>query len=1058
MDDHPDWFAALADRYRIEEEIGRGGMACVYRAEDLRHPRKVAIKVLREDLAHAVALDRFQEEIRTAARLNHPNIVPLYDSGVLPAGAGRPALPWFAMMYVEGETLRDRLARGPLPVAEAVDLARAVAAGLDYAHEHGVIHRDIKPANILLAGDVPAVADFGIARALNRSRADDTLTAPGLAVGTAQYISPEQAAAERTVDHRTDVYALGCVVYEMLAGHPPFTGPSPQAIINRHNLDPPPPLATVRPSVPPATVAAVEKALAKQPADRWPSAGAFAHALRETTEHPARVGPSPAWRNRAWWTRRRLGVAAAAAAAAAVAVLVVWRVLVAGGRPGLDPDRYAIVSPQSTDGGRNDALMLRQALERWGGASVVIADPGGPAPPREADGESAIDPSAALQLAERLGAGRLVVPARATDGDSVLLRLALWDTRLGGEIGTVEGRVGVPSGVIPFPKLATLVDSLVLTQFGRARACSLPRVPASLAAVRTLRRGDSLMAEWRPGAAIDTFATAASMDPTLGPAFLCRALLMSWMETDELLWGSALVGLASGSASLGDRDQRVLEALAARQSGDHLGACAAWRGIAGRFPDDFVGHYGLTDCLVNDRAVVADQRSRTGWRFRAEYGEARTAFSRAVGLNPEVYRALAPGTTSAVRRLLSIQPSIVRVGQAVAPDTGSFTAKRSMEGDTLAYLPIRTLAFATADPAVAIPAWSEAAANARIHELLYGYIAAWRATRPREALALAVLSEALEVRGDRTAIDTLRLARRQATDPATAFEVAAAEVFLLIRLALPSDTGMLRTAAALADSLLQGMPLASAASYERAALAALRGRGGEAAADWRQPELTRRLEVPLYLKEIAPALQVYAAMGGPVDSLRNLERRVEAAIRRNFANADQLNERMRWLALPATIAWPQFSFATLETLRGRGDLIVDAVVATAAHDSAAVRRLLQPYWEARAYLGTQAVTLDGLRTEAELRWLAGERERAIEMLDDTLGSLFGLGPGGLQDPLQAAGLVRAAALRAEYAAARGDAVLARHWADVVGLLWADAEPASRDVVRRALALANAGGT
>src|SRR5690606_23175925 len=174
---------------------------------------------------------------------------------------------------------------------DAVDVARAVAAALDYAHDLKVVHRDIKPANILLAGDVPVVADFGIARALDRAGGVDTLTAPGLAVGTVQYISPEQAGSEPTLDHRTDVYSLGCVVYEMLAGHPPFTGPTAQAIIARHNLDPPPPLGTVRPTVPPAAVAAVEKALAKKPPDRWPSAGAFAHALRETSEHPASTAP-----------------------------------------------------------------------------------------------------------------------------------------------------------------------------------------------------------------------------------------------------------------------------------------------------------------------------------------------------------------------------------------------------------------------------------------------------------------------------------------------------------------------------------------------------------------------------------------------------------------------------------------------------------------------------------------------------------------------------------------------------------------------------------------------
>jgi hypothetical protein len=615
------------------------------------------------------------------------------------------------------------------------------------------------------------------------------------------------------------------------------------------------------------------------------------------------------------------------------------------------------------------------------------------------------------------------------------------------------------SGTLAYPKFAVLVDGLVLGQFGEARACSYPPAPASLAALRVFRSADSLMAEWRLGAAADSFAAATVLDPSLGPASLCRALLMSWTETDHLLWSGLLIGAAAGTTGLGDRDQRMLAALSARQAGDMLGACATWRALTERHRDDFVSQYGLADCVVHDLAVVRDRRSRTGWRFRAEYGEARTAFARAAALNPNTYRALAPGRSSAARTLLSIQPSIMRLGVAQLPDTGTFNAERTLEGDTLAYVPVRTRAVATADPSAASPPGSKAAANARIHEMLYRFIANWRATQPREVQAVAVLAEALEVRGDRTALDTLRRARLIVTDPVTAYGIATAEVFLLVRMGLPSDTVLLRRAARLTDSLLDEGPSGPDVAYDRAAVAALRGRGHEAADGWRQPELTKRLQVPVYLKGVAPALQVYAAMGGPADSVRGLEREVETAIRRNFANADQMRERLRWLALPAAIAWPQYAFETLKlsALRGAGDPIFDAVVAATAHDSVAVRRSLQRYWEERARSGRQAVTLDGLRTEAELRWAAGEEERALELLDDTLDALFGLGPGVLQDPLAAAGLVRAAALRAEYAAARGDSMLARQWGSVARLFWSGADPASREVVSRALALATAGG-
>src|SRR5436309_2472880 len=212
--------AALADRYRIERELGHGGMATVYHAEDLKHHRQVAIKVLRPELATAVGPERFLREIETTANLRHPHILPLYDSG---EAAG---FLYYVMPLVEGESLRDRLNRDKqLPIDDALEIAREVADALGYAHSRGVIHRDIKPANILLERDHAVVADFGIARAVSAA-GTEKLTETGLALGTPTYMSPEQSAGESDLDGRSDLYALGCVLYEMLAGQPPFSGPT----------------------------------------------------------------------------------------------------------------------------------------------------------------------------------------------------------------------------------------------------------------------------------------------------------------------------------------------------------------------------------------------------------------------------------------------------------------------------------------------------------------------------------------------------------------------------------------------------------------------------------------------------------------------------------------------------------------------------------------------------------------------------------------------------------------------------------------------------------------
>ncbi|MGE5759779.1 MAG: protein kinase domain-containing protein, partial [Gemmatimonadota bacterium] len=267
---------ALADRYRIERELGAGGMATVYLAQDLKHDRKVAVKVLRPELAAVIGAERFLSEIKTTANLQHPHILPLFDSGAA------DNFLFYVMPYVEGESLRDRLTREKqLPIADAVRIATEVAGALDYAHRHGVIHRDIKPENILLHDGRALVADFGIA--LAASKAGGTrMTETGMSLGTPTYMSPEQAMGEREITARSDVYALGCVTYEMLLGEPPFTGPTAQSIIAKVLTEKPGRLIPRRDRIPPEVEDAVLIALEKLPADRWGSAKEFADALAGT--------------------------------------------------------------------------------------------------------------------------------------------------------------------------------------------------------------------------------------------------------------------------------------------------------------------------------------------------------------------------------------------------------------------------------------------------------------------------------------------------------------------------------------------------------------------------------------------------------------------------------------------------------------------------------------------------------------------------------------------------------------------------------------------------------
>ena len=309
----------LADRYRVERELGAGGMATVYLAQDLKHHREVALKVLRPELAAALGHERFLREIEIAAGLSHPHIVPLYDSGE--AGG----VLFYVMPFVEGESLRDRIRREKqLPLDDAMKVAREVADALSYAHARGVIHRDIKPENIMLHSGHAVVTDFGIARAV-KAAGGERLTETGVAIGTPAYMSPEQAAGEQDLDGRSDLYALGCVLYEMLAGQPPFTGATAESVIHQQLAADPRPITQIRPAVPDEIAGVLQRALAKNPADRFNPVAQFAEALGQRRA----VAAAAPGRPRRWLTP-------ALAVGAVVAVGAVAALLLRGGRPVLE--------------------------------------------------------------------------------------------------------------------------------------------------------------------------------------------------------------------------------------------------------------------------------------------------------------------------------------------------------------------------------------------------------------------------------------------------------------------------------------------------------------------------------------------------------------------------------------------------------------------------------------------------------------------------------------------------------------------------------------------------
>ena len=526
---------SLAERYRLERELGQGGMATVYLAEDLKHGRKVAIKVLHPELSAVLGGERFLAEIKVTANLQHPHILGLIDSGE--AGG----LLYYVMPYVAGESLRARLARErQLPVDEAVRLSREVASALDYAHRQGVVHRDIKPENILLQDGAALVADFGIALAVHQA-GGSRMTQTGLSLGTPAYMSPEQAMGEREIGPRSDVYALGAMTYEMLAGEPPFTGPSSQAIVAKVLTEQPPPLRPKRPTVPPAAEAAILTALQKLPADRWGTAKEFSDALAGTGPQrpqdaptiPLAVtrAPAPALgalrRVAPWLGWVAAGIAAAVAARALLRP-----------SPELPPSRLAILAPglggsgasssqrhltflpdgqelvYSLMGGDGTMRLVRQSLDAEG-PSPIPGAVGMGSPIVSPDGKYVVGTQATKNQVLRLpidgGSAELLVRGVLTTTDAAWAPDgSLWFTDERGSIGEVVG------------------DSLIRRQPGQQRQL-LQILPDNRTALAVRARlgntgGSVLLVDLKTGAETTLLGTPV-VDARVTQGFLVFVLL-----------------------------------------------------------------------------------------------------------------------------------------------------------------------------------------------------------------------------------------------------------------------------------------------------------------------------------------------------------------------------------------------------------------------------------------------------------------------------------------------------------------------------------------------------
>ncbi len=1034
---------AFAGRYAIESEIGEGGSARVFAAHDLKHDRRVAIKILKSSVAQGIAVDRFLREIRIDAGLQHPRILPLYDSGEV------LGVPYFVMPLVSGASLRTRLQRQrTLSVVDAVRITTQVADALQHLHSKGFVHRDVKPENILWQDDHVWLADFGIVRALEDANTT-SITRTGTAIGTPAYMSPEQRLGSHVIDGRSDQYSLACVLYEMLVGQPPnmLEIAGAQRTPSGARLTP---AGASRADIPAALDALLARALRFDENERWPSMQAFSQQLLDLAILTPASSAVVARRSSSV-VRRALVVAVGAALS-----VVAW-CSIPPPLPALDAHTVAVLPLAHEGDGAGQVLdgddcsrFLRDAIGHWTGIRHVDDMQLRDVRLRLGRPESV---NAAMTMARRLGAGLAVwgfvgptLPAANSTTRSI--RLFLYDVNNGSPKAEATGLVNANSDVSDAFQI--LADSLLSGTGGLSTAV---RVSGSrnYDAVRAYLDGHRALDKFDLSTATLAFRRAVEIDSRYGLAYLWLAWSTLWLpESNERDWGAAASRALAVGSGLAARDSIHARALVGMYERRFADACQLLRGLTVTDPRDFAAWYGLGECLSSDVTVERNARSPSGWQFRTSIHEAIGAYEKAVDLVPSFTDAMGQRALQQISRWLFLQTGRYRAGMSA--DSLTFAAWPSLSGDTLAFVPYSQRAVFAESAGTRESSYQQALQQNRDRAL--GLVNRWVRVDSSNVLALETLAQAREANDELltlrraesglqlTGMSALRQARARATG-ASAIRLAAMDVRFLIKADRYAD------AKRLADSLLRTVAVDSASASSAASLysmAMLTGRVRDAIT-WGRRSSTFQYRnalrpdqtIPPELSAAASDAATFAALAAPPDSIRAALARTERAIAAQMGiSAEEAYQQ--YVERPLLYAWPSLGPPIPAARRASaGNRWLAVQLALARGDTATARRDMWAVDSSAVRGGVGEVAFEIALLNSNL-WLAlGDTATAMRVVATALDLVRMSGDQLINRPTATAAFVRLLIQRAALANVRRDEAESRVWGTRAALLWHDAD-------------------